>query len=272
MTDINNKEVVEIWKTVIGVQMHFNDISMRIRSMFVTILLALFASLGFLLDKKLGLQVGNYYVQFATILPAFGILGTYLFYFIDRYWYHRLLVGSVKQGLFIENKYKVELPELSLTDAIGKESPYEPRGVARFLARLVVSDDRFPKTGKLHSDGKVEFFYKSVMVALLGTVILVAVFGGVSHKPALIESGVERSIIETPSDKQFEQAKPLAQDELGALERRQAKELKQKSSLDTVDSEKLSVRNDKAQPIQTPVTGPKVNSTKTGDDDFQDKK
>ncbi|NPZ40020.1 hypothetical protein, partial [Pseudomonas aeruginosa] len=115
MANIDSKEIVEIWKAVVGVQMHFNDISMRIRSMFVTILLALFASLGFLLDKNLGLQVADYYVQFATILPVFGILGAYLFYFIDRYWYHRLLVGSVKQGLSIESKFRSELPELSLT-------------------------------------------------------------------------------------------------------------------------------------------------------------
>ncbi|MFS6894993.1 hypothetical protein ACDX38_07955 [Pseudomonas aeruginosa] len=257
MANIDSKEIVEIWKAVVGVQMHFNDISMRIRSMFVTILLALFASLGFLLDKNLGLQVADYYVQFATILPVFGILGTYLFYFIDRYWCHRLLVGSVKQGLSIESKFRSELPELSLTDAIGKESPYEPRGFARILAKLIVSDDRFPQTGKLHSDGKVEFFYKSVMVALLGTVILVAIFGGVAHKPVLIEPGAERPIGEASTEKQFKRIESSAQDELKALGGQQ-EEPKQISSAGVVVHEGASNKINEPQPVQASKTSPKV--------------
>jgi hypothetical protein len=120
------KLTVEIWKTVVGVQQHFNDISMRIRSMFVTILLALFAAIGFLIDKRLTLGLGSFKVQYSTLLPIFGAVGTGLFYFIDRYWYHRLLVGSVKHAIEIEKKYREELPELSLSDAIGRESRTRP--------------------------------------------------------------------------------------------------------------------------------------------------
>lgn len=191
-TNNNDKEIIEIWKTVIGVQMHFNDISMRIRSMFVTILLALFASLGFLLDKKIGLSIGKYQVQFAAILPLFGIFGAYLFYFIDRYWYHRLLVGSVKQGRVIEKKYKSQFPELLLTEAIGEESPHEPRRLTKFLAKMIVSDEKFLNTGKLHSEAKVEFFYKSVMVALLITAIIIAIFGGIAPRVVTIEKEAVR--------------------------------------------------------------------------------
>jgi hypothetical protein len=127
-------EIIEIWKTIVGVQMHFNDIGMRIRSMFVTILLALFASIGFLLDRGLVLEIGRIDVQFATLIPLFGIFGALLFYFIDRYWYHRLLVGAVKHSLQnIEIKYKAELPELALSEAIGAESPYKPSGVVNLL-------------------------------------------------------------------------------------------------------------------------------------------
>ena len=50
-------------------QQHFNDIEMRIRSMFVTVLVALIASIGFLMDKKLAFSVGNFNFQFATIVP-----------------------------------------------------------------------------------------------------------------------------------------------------------------------------------------------------------
>ncbi len=45
------KDIIEIWKAVVEVQKHFNDIEMRIRAMLVTILSALFASIGFMTDK-----------------------------------------------------------------------------------------------------------------------------------------------------------------------------------------------------------------------------
>ena len=93
MRDERRKQIIEVWKTIVGVQQHFNDISMRIRSMFVTILLALFASIGFLVEKNLSLEIWVFNIRFSTLIPLFGIIGTYLFYFIDRYWYHRLLVG-----------------------------------------------------------------------------------------------------------------------------------------------------------------------------------
>lgn len=180
MEDQQRKQIIEIWKTIVEVQMHFNDISMRIRSMFITIILALFASIGFLLNKELNLEIFAYNVQFATLMPLFGIFATWLFYFIDRYWYHRLLVGSVKHAIEIEKKYKNDMPELSLSDAIGEESPYQPRGGVRWLANLLVRHDKYRETGKLHSDGKIELFYKSVILALALTTIMLALFGGVT--------------------------------------------------------------------------------------------
>jgi hypothetical protein len=56
--DERYKRTIDIWKAVVETQRHFNDISMRIRSMFVTILLALFAAIGFLYEKDLHLQSG----------------------------------------------------------------------------------------------------------------------------------------------------------------------------------------------------------------------
>jgi len=180
MTDEERKQVIEIWKTIVDVQKHFNDISMRIRSMFITILLALFASVGFLLDKKLSLRISAVNIQFATLVPIFGVLGTYLFYFIDRYWYHRLLVGSVRHAITIEKKYKELIPELSLSDVIRTESPYSPGRIVRFLANLLVTHDKYRATGQLHSDGKIELFYKSVVISLILTAVMLAGFGGVT--------------------------------------------------------------------------------------------
>jgi hypothetical protein len=182
MQDERRKEIIEIWKTIVEVQQHFIDISMRIRGMFVTILLALFASIGFLLDKKLSLDFGSFRVQFATLIPLFGVFGTWLFYFIDRFWYHRLLKGSVNHAITIEKKYKDDMPELSLSDAIGAVSPYKPGRMLNLLAKLFVSQDKYWETGQLHSDGKIELFYKSVMFVLIVVTIGLAYAGGVTFK------------------------------------------------------------------------------------------
>ena len=178
LADERAKEVIDVWKTIVEVQQHFNDIGMRIRSMFVTILLALFASIGFLWDKKFSLEIGPLAVKIAVFVPLFGVFGAILFYFIDRYWYHRLLVASVNHAIEIEKKYKAELPELSLSEAIGKESPYKPTGIAWVAAKILVRHDKFKKSGNLHSDGKIELFYKSIIFALIVTSIILFIFGG----------------------------------------------------------------------------------------------
>ena len=176
MDNERRNQIIEIWKVIIEVQRHFNDIGMRIRSFFVTILLATFAAIGFLLSKDLSLKILGCDVQFATFMPLFGIFATWLFYFIDRYWYHRLLVGSVNHAMIIEERYSSEIPELSLSKAIRAESPYEPRFIVYWLAKLLVRHDKFRNTGKLHSDGKIELFYKSVILALFLTMILTVFF------------------------------------------------------------------------------------------------
>jgi hypothetical protein len=114
------KNIVEIWKTIIGVQMHFNDIEMRIRSIFITLVLALCASIGFLTDKKPAVVLGGITIFFVALVPLLGVVATYLFYFIDRHWYHRLLVGAVKHAIEIEKKHTETMPELALSDVIGK--------------------------------------------------------------------------------------------------------------------------------------------------------
>ncbi len=180
MRDERAKQVIEVWKTIVSVQQHFNDIEMRIRSIFVTVLLALFASIGFLLDKNLSLEVWIFKVRFITLIPLVGIVGTVLFYFMDRHWYHRLLIGSVLHGIEIERKYRSELPELSLSDAIGKESPFQPKGFIWLVACIVVREERFRTTGKIHSDGKIELFYKSMMLLLFLTFVVLAAIGGIT--------------------------------------------------------------------------------------------
>jgi hypothetical protein len=165
MNSEERSNIIEIWKTVVEVQQHFNDIGMKIRGLFITIVVAIAAAQGFLLEKRLFFSIGPVQTLFVTVMPFIGAVATYLFYFMDRFWYHRLLQGAVSQARFIEEKYKEELPELSLGAEISKNSPVELKGFRRWVANLVVSntDTTYTMDWKLRSEGKIELFYKSVV-------------------------------------------------------------------------------------------------------------
>jgi hypothetical protein len=113
-------------------------------------------------------------------LVLVGVVAAYLFYFMDRYWYHRLLMGAVLQGGMIEEKYASELPELGLGARISEQSPVELKNwFGRMIADLVVSDDRYKKNKKLHSDAKIELFYKSIVLLFFLWFIFTVLFVGV---------------------------------------------------------------------------------------------
>lgn len=174
------KEVIDIWKAVVEVQKHFNDIEMRIRTLFVTMVLAIVAAQGFLMEKGLSFERGETRVLYATFVPLLGVVGTFLFYFMDRYWYHRLLVGAVLHGISIEKRYEEAMPELSLSDSIGKASPITLNlWITRMIARLVVRDPKYKTTNLLHSDGKIELFYKPIAYLFVFTFFATFLFAGV---------------------------------------------------------------------------------------------
>lgn len=155
---LDKKDLVDIWKKCVDVQMHFNGIELQIRNYAVTLLVAVIGAAAYALKENLNLKLfGGTFSMAAAILPA-GILGWYAFYFMDRHWYHRLLLGSVFQTLRIE---KAVGPELQLSVAIGKESPIPIFGK------------------KIHSTQKIDLFYAAgltFLIALTGFVLLPGAF------------------------------------------------------------------------------------------------
>ena len=175
------ESIIEIWKTSIEVQQHFNDIEMKIRGFFIAIMVAIVAAQGFLLEKRLSFPLGSVTILYATFLPLVGVVAAYLFYFMDRYWYHRLLIGAVLHAGAIEKKYESELPELGLGVKISERSPIKLNSrLARKVADLVVSHDEYRKKKILHSDAKIELFYKSIVLLFFlwfaFTILFVGVF------------------------------------------------------------------------------------------------
>lgn len=176
------KLVVEIWKKIVQTQEHFNEMCMRVRTMFATVMAAILSLYGLILKngettiRAYGMEVNVF------ILLCFSIsVTTYLFYFVDRHWYHRLLVGSVNQGSQIERDWAEKLPEIQLGSKISAASPVplNDRKVTYLFCRLFVRDPKLKQNKALHSDGKIEIFYKPL--AWLGIVagILAVLTGGI---------------------------------------------------------------------------------------------
>jgi hypothetical protein len=104
---------------------------------------------------------------------------SWLFYFMDRHWYHRLLQGSVKQAGAIEKEYAAFLPEIQLGAKISAASPVEwPSWIWKYVF-FFVREENFRKHSRIHSDAKIEILYKSVIYGAGSVAIAFALVRGV---------------------------------------------------------------------------------------------
>lgn len=140
------KDLLEIWKKCLDVQMHFNQIELQIRNYAVTLLVAVIGASAYALKEHLEARLFEHIFSMALVILPAGILGWSAFYFMDRHWYHRLLMGSVFHTIKIE---KAVGPELQLGVAIGKESPIPVLGK------------------KVHSTQKIDLFYAAGLTFLI---------------------------------------------------------------------------------------------------------
>lgn len=170
--------IVDIWKHAVGVQMHFNDMGMKIRNLYFTILAAAVGLIGVVQGRKIEIPFPPVSIHLAFFVMLAVVPISMLFFFLDKHWYHRLLLGAVKHCATIEDRYKDVLPELQLGAAISKESPVKFDGHWRKLFWFI-RDERFRDRTKsnIHSDAKLEVLYKSV---IWGAVVLAIAYGMVS--------------------------------------------------------------------------------------------
>ena len=138
-------ERLEAWKQTIQVQQHFNDIELRIRNYAITLLGALFGIAAYAFKEHVGSGV------ILCVLLG-GLFLCYAFYFMDRHWYHRLLIGAVKHGQMIESSAPAEF---GLTGSIGSESPVK----------------LWYRKKELHSDDKILIFYGFIALAIVAMAV-----------------------------------------------------------------------------------------------------
>lgn len=151
----NLNHVITIWQKTIDVQQHFNDIELRIRNIALTTFTFIVGGIGFLEKEKYSANIQDFEIPYSSALALVGIIIMSGFFYMDRAWYHKLLIGAVKQGLFIEKKWGNLLPEIKLTHSIGNESPHS------FWGKI-----------KVHSKNKYYIFYGLFFFTLLFTALI----------------------------------------------------------------------------------------------------
>lgn len=123
----NNIEMqVEVWKKIVDVQMHFNEIEMKIRNFAILILSAFVGVAG--LSLKEGIHIADTRVPIASLIFLLCVGICWIFYFVDRAWYHPLLKAAVEQGQAAERGLSKHLPDIGLAQAIQDKSPYRMFG------------------------------------------------------------------------------------------------------------------------------------------------
>lgn len=163
MTEEKRTEyLLELWKTTVSVQQHFNDLELRIRNYAVTIMVGVMGIVALAVKEGMVVTFFCCKVQVGSLMLLAGSMGWTAFYLMDGFWYHRLLYGAVKHGQLIERSLKEQLPEAELTTTIGRESPI------RLFGRT------------MHTTGKMDLFY-GLGLALLWLSAFLLQFGAVSH-------------------------------------------------------------------------------------------
>jgi hypothetical protein len=118
-------DTLEMWKTTVTVQQHFNDLELQIRNFAVTLLVTVIGAAAFALKEHYVIKLAGADFPLAAEILFVGIIGWLAFYFMDRFWYHRLLIAAVSHGSEIETRFAGTSPELGLTNAIGKGSAWK---------------------------------------------------------------------------------------------------------------------------------------------------
>lgn len=134
---LTNQDVIEIWKQTVSVQQHFNDIALKIRNLAMTFLAAVVAGIGLSLKDKLSIDFIGVQIPVAIIICIGGIIIIQAFLFMDRYWYHQLLMGSVQYGEYLEKEYPHIFGQIGLTSQISASSK------VNYNNKVISSSDKF---------------------------------------------------------------------------------------------------------------------------------
>lgn len=154
---------IEVWKKIVDVQQHFNDLELRIRN-FALIVTGAFIGLGGYALKDGGfVHLWGCRMSVSGLVVACSILPLFAFYLMDRLWYHRLLDGAVQAATPVEGRLRDMGIIVDLGPTISRASPFHIFG------------------RKIRSKHKMDGFYGILIIAVFALSGVLA-FG---VKPAL---------------------------------------------------------------------------------------
>lgn len=111
--DLILKYYIEEWKTVIQTQMHFNDLIIRFRSITLTAFASFIAGI-FVIQKTTNISLKDLLAVILIVLIFWVTVGI-----LDFFYYFRLLLGAVSQGLkFDQSEYFKKMGLFGLTTNI----------------------------------------------------------------------------------------------------------------------------------------------------------
>lgn len=147
---------VEVWKKIVDVQQHFNDLELRIRN-FALIVTGAFIGLGGYAIKDGGtVIVYCFQVSVAGLVVFCSLLPLTAFYLMDRLWYHRLLDGAVAAATPVEARLREMGLTIELGTKISEASPFSICGM------------------KVRSKHKMDGFYGLIALGILVLSVVLA--------------------------------------------------------------------------------------------------
>ncbi|WP_223839018.1 hypothetical protein [Nocardiopsis deserti] len=148
--EARTQHYVELWKQTITVQQHFNDISWRIRGLALTVMTFALGTAAVTSRHNIAVDFFSISLKFSALVLWLSLTLWLAFFFVDKSWYHRLLIGSVKHGEVLEEELRRTLPKAGLTRQISASSPSPLPSYFH---------ESWPYRQAIHSTGKLRIFY-----------------------------------------------------------------------------------------------------------------
>lgn len=142
LTDEQKMNVIlEEWKHVTNVQMHFNDMIIRMRTLALSVVITVFGAGGFAIAAHRDQFVTLYgrELHVSAFVVTFGLILWLTIFIIDYWYYYKLLIGSVRRGNEIDSAFweSEVLGSLRLFgSAILISAAIGPRGFSEWPLRL----------------------------------------------------------------------------------------------------------------------------------------
>jgi hypothetical protein len=183
----DDKVVAEIWKKIVDVQQHFNDLELQIRNFALALTGAFLALGGYAIKESVFVNIFGHSVSVASLIVLAASVPLLAFYFMDKYWYHRLLNGAVQAGIAAEGELTALGYNVSLGTQISAASPIENR---LYGTKINQKDFFLFARRRMHSRHKMDVFYGILFASLVG--IAAAVGAGVQQPSTTTGAPVDR--------------------------------------------------------------------------------